>query len=89
MSSRHIRVVGCAPVPKAMPGSITTSIFSSSTAASHGGRTRRRSPTTIGRWNSFQRSYQSSGISSVSTSTNASPAAARSAGSAGSSPGAP
>ena len=66
-SSRHSRVVGCAPVPNACPGSITTSGTPgrASAAPSHGGRTqsasRRQRPAG---GSAFQRSSQSSGTSS-------------------------
>ena len=43
ISSRHSRVVACAPVPNACPGSITISI-GTPIASSHGGRTASRSP---------------------------------------------
>ena len=40
ISSRHIRVVGCDPVPNAWPGSITISVTPGRSAgSSHGGRT--------------------------------------------------
>ena len=85
-SSRQSRVVAWAPVPNAWPGSITMS-SAVSPAGSHGGRTVSRSPSTSGRWNSRQRSAQSSGTSVVDTSISTPPAAARRSGSAGSSPG--
>ena len=88
ISSRHSRVVACAPVPNACAGSITMST-GAPTGGSHGGRTASRSPSTSGRWNSRHRSAQSSATSVVRTSTSASPAAAVRSGSAGSSPGAP
>ena len=52
-SSRQSRVVACAPVPKARPGSITTAIASAG-ASSHGGPTQKR-PTRTPWWNSRQR----------------------------------
>ena len=73
-SSRHSRVVACAPVPNACPGSITTS-SSADPAGSHGGRTVRRSPSTSGRWNSRQRSAQSSATSLVDTTSTSAPPA--------------
>ncbi len=65
ISSRHSRVVAWAPVPNAWPGSTTRSIRPESAAGgSHGGRTRTRPPISTGRWNSRQRSAQSSATSS-------------------------
>ena len=61
-SSRHILVVGWAPVPNAWPGSTTMSI-APARASAHEGRTQRRPPTSSGWWKSCQRSAQSSGIS--------------------------
>ena len=53
-SSMHARVVGCAPVPNARPGSTTTEL-SPSGAGNHGGPIQ-SPPACTGRWNSFQRS---------------------------------
>ncbi len=53
-SSMHARVVGCAPVPNARPGSTTTA-SSPAGGAIHGGPIQ-SPPARTGRWNSFQRS---------------------------------
>ena len=75
-SSRHIRVVGWAPVPNAWPGSTTTSIVPVLRLRPRTGRTQRRSADQRpARWKSCQRSAQSSGISVDVTST--SPSAGR------------
>ena len=55
-------MVGWAPVPKARPGSTTTSI-APSRGSSQEGRSQSRSPTSSGLWKSCQRSAQSSGTS--------------------------
>src|SRR5262249_45355155 len=55
-SSRQRRVVACAPVPKARPGSTTTASTPAG-GSSQGGPTQSR-PTRTGRWNSRQRSSQ-------------------------------
>ena len=68
-SSRQSRVVGCAPVPNARPGSITTAIASAG-GSSHGGPTQ-SGPTRTGRWNVRQRSAQSSATSSARAPPNA------------------
>ena len=52
-SSRQSRVVACAPVPKARPGSITT-VSAPCGGGSHGGPIQSR-PTATGRWNPRQR----------------------------------
>ena len=52
--SMHARVVGCAPVPNARPGSTTTA-SSPAGGAIHGGPIQ-IPPARTGRWNSFQRS---------------------------------
>ena len=49
----HARVVGCAPVPNARPGS-TTTVRSPGGAGDHGGPIQ-SPPARTGRWNSFQR----------------------------------
>ena len=82
-------VVGCAPVPKACPGSMTTSTSTASGASSQDGRTSTLSAIRTGLWKSRQRSAQSSGISSEVTSMRSSPASASTDPSSGSSPGAP
>ena len=81
-SSRHRRVVGCAPVPNACAGSMTTSTQAARAAAPTAGA-RTAAPTCTGRWNALQRSSQSSATSVVATSTSAPPAAARRSGSVG------
>ncbi len=63
-SSRQSRVVGCAPVPNARPGSTTTGIVPPG-ASSHGGPTQRR-PTTMPWWKSFHASSHPSRTSSAS-----------------------
>ena len=68
ISSRRIRVVGCEPVPKAWPGSITRS-SASGCGSDHGGRTHTRPPTRTGSWKSRQRSAQSPATSSPRTVT--------------------
>ena len=55
------RVVGCAPVPKARPGSITTGSRPSG-GSSHGGPTQSE-PIRTGRWKARQRSSQSAATS--------------------------
>ena len=79
------RVLGCAPVPNACPGSITTSSAPGRSGA-HGARTR-SGPTSSGRCQSRQ--SEPSDTSLVETSTSAPPATARSSPTSGSSPGAP
>ena len=64
-SSRQSRVVGCAPVPNARPGSMTIAIAPAG-GCSHGGPTQ-SGPTRTGRWKSRQRSSQSPGTSSAAT----------------------
>jgi hypothetical protein len=61
-SSRHRRVVGCAPVPKARPGSMTTGRERGS-GFSQGGPTQSR-PTRIGRWKRRHASSQPPATSS-------------------------
>jgi hypothetical protein len=56
-------VVGCAPVPKARPGSITIAIAPAG-GSSHGGPTHSPAIATP-RWNAFQRSSQSSATSAA------------------------
>ena len=58
----HARVVGCAPVPNARPGSTTTD-GSSGGGDIHGGPIQ-SPPARTGRWNSFQRSSQPADTSS-------------------------
>src|ERR671936_190430 len=68
-SSRQSRVVACAPVPNAWPGSITTG-----TASASGGSQRgpiQRGPTRTGRWNRFQAVSQSSSTSAAVPGPNA------------------
>ena len=62
-SSRHRRVVACAPVPNARPGSMTTGTTSPG-GRSHGGPIH-SGPTRTGRWNSRQRSSQPASTSST------------------------
>ena len=89
-NSSDSRVVGCAPVPKARPGSTTSSARPGSSAGgSQGGRTRSRPPTTTGLWKRRQRSAQSSATSSPLTLTRTPATSASPRGNAGSSPGAP
>src|SRR5215207_4026142 len=87
-SVRERRVVGWPPVPKARPGSTTTSIRPS-WGSHQDGRTPTLPATSIGRWKSAQRSAQSSGTEVVVTSTRPPPAAAWSSPSSGTSPGGP
>ena len=69
-----MRVVACAPVPNAWPGSITRSTAPGLAAAcSQGGRTQIRPPTSTAPWNRFQRSAQSSGTSRPLTVTSTPP----------------
>ena len=70
-SSSVSRVVACAPVPNARPGSITIGA-TSSVASSHGGPIQ-NGPTRTGRWNSRQRSSHPSAISSVCAPAGGSP----------------
>src|SRR5881275_3734219 len=64
-SSRQSRVVACAPVPNARPGSITTATASGG-GSSHGGPTQQR-PTLTPWWNPRHASSQPSATSSTST----------------------
>ena len=66
MSSSDVRVVGCWPVPNAMPGSMTTSSIPAS-GATHGGRTRMR-PATTGWWKSRSARFHESSSTCSSTS---------------------
>src|SRR5262245_39362946 len=50
ISSRHVRVVSCCPVPNAIPGSITRTSRPGASGTSHGGATRSRSTIASGRW---------------------------------------
>ncbi len=68
-SSIQSRVVGCAPVPKARPGSITTA-GSPASGRSHGGPIQ-SPPTRAGRWNARQASSQPGSTGVTSTSANA------------------
>jgi hypothetical protein len=67
-SSSVSRVVGCAPVPKARPGS-TTIASTVGGAASQGGPIQKR-PTTTPWWNERQLSSQPSATSSTPVTTN-------------------
>ena len=68
-SSTQRRVVGCAPVPKARPGSITTA-GSPGSGCSHGGPIQ-SPPARAGRWNARQASSQPGSTGVTSTSANA------------------
>ena len=59
-SSRHSRVVACAPVPNAWPGSMTSRCVAVAAPTAGGSAAR---PTSTGRCHCFQRSSQSSAIS--------------------------
>src|SRR5262245_62079795 len=70
-SSRQSRVVACCPVPKAMPGSITTSA-SPGRGGVQGGRTQSTPATSIGWWKARSAARQSVRSGAASTSTGAS-----------------
>ena len=68
ISSRHVRVVACCPVPKAMPGSTTSTSRSGAWGTSQGGATSRREPIASGVWWARNtRSQSTGGTAAVST----------------------